>query len=179
MQKAVLALQQQFTLSKSFPLEREWFRLLLAFGSNLGQREQHLNQALTGLSRFCQILQTSSWKKTKPLIDCRYETSDHGFYLNFVSEVVTPLSPYQFYQNVIVPLEDEIGHNRLAKWSPRCLDIDVVFAAKNDALLYQDCTPISVVNGDFIVPHQEYGHREFWKQMIEKELKYDPARQPS
>ena len=170
-QKAVLALQQQFTLNNFLE-----YRLLLAFGSNLGNRKQNLNSALVALQKHSTLLSVSRWQKTKPLKNNLYDTTSHEFYINFVAEVKTSLDPHHFYTDVIVKLEDSIGHSRTSKWMARALDIDVVFAAKNDADSFQDCTPLSCKEGDFFVPHLEYSNRIFWRQMIEDELNYVPKR---
>lgn len=168
MPKDVRVLQQPFTSSK--------FRLLLAFGSNLGDREQNLHYALEYICSYSEIIRFSKWQKTQPLKSSIYNTSNHDYYLNFVAEVKTKLNPYDFYQHVIVKIEDKLGHSRQAKWMPRALDIDVVFAAKNDAISFEHCTPVTLEQGSFFVPHLEYFNRDFWREMIEVELNYVPTR---
>lgn len=153
-------------------------RIILAFGSNLGNREQNLNCALEYISCCSEIIKVSQWQKTAPLKSPTYNTSNHDYYLNFVVEIITNLNPYDFYTHIIVKIENRLGHSRLAKWLPRALDIDVVFAAKNDAASFENCTPISVTleKENFFVPHLEYLNREFWQKMIEVDLNYVPKR---
>ena len=156
--------------------DSENYRLLLAFGSNLGNREQNLNSALEYINRCAEIIQSSQWQKTKPLKNSSYNTSDHDYYLNFVVEIITKLSPYDFYKLVIVKIEDTLGHSRKSKWMSRALDIDVVFAAKNDAISFENCTPVTLAQEGFFVPHLEYFNRDFWQTMIEVDLNYVPKR---
>ncbi len=171
-QKAVQVLQLLSTLNK----DKDSFRLLLAFGSNLEPREQNLKSALQFIGQYSYTLQSSQWKDTAPLKDTRYQTSHHEYYTNFILEVLTDLHPYNFYHSVIVKIEDQLGHSRHSKWMPRALDIDVVFAAKNDAIFFGDCTPVVTECDGFFVPHLEYDNRKFWREMIEVELNYVPKR---
>jgi 2-amino-4-hydroxy-6-hydroxymethyldihydropteridine diphosphokinase len=150
------------------------YRLLLAFGSNLGDREQNLNDALKYISSWSKIICTSSWQKTLPLQNPLYNTADHDYYLNFVVDVATQLKPCDFYSLVIVEIEDRLGHSREAKWMPRALDIDVVFAAQNNSAHFKDCTPVRLRENNFFVPHLEYFKRDFWRKMIEGDLNYVP-----
>lgn len=167
-------MRQQSTLSSSYP--QLPYRLLLAFGSNIGNREQNLICALDYIKKFSTVICSSLWKKTQPLKSSYYNTSNHEYYLNFVIDVATNFNPYEFYKLVIIKIEDTIGHSRHAKWMPRSLDIDVVFAAKNDAVSFTDCTPIALQEEDFFVPHLEYFNRDFWREMIEVDLNYVPKR---
>jgi 2-amino-4-hydroxy-6-hydroxymethyldihydropteridine diphosphokinase len=153
------------------------YRLILAFGSNSGNREINFKNALVELEHYAVILSNSSWKETAPLKSSIYDTSTHEYYINFVAEILTYIDPISFYKNVIVKIENKIGHSRERKWMPRALDIDIVFAAKNDNILFKDCTPIELIEGDFYIPHLEYNNRVFWKMMIEEEMKYVSKRQ--
>jgi 2-amino-4-hydroxy-6-hydroxymethyldihydropteridine diphosphokinase len=174
--KAAHASQQPFTLSNCSPLKIS-YRLLLAFGSNLGNRKQNLRLALNLLKKNSILISTSRWEQTEPLKSDVYLTENHENYVNFIAEIQTHHHPYRFYKEIIVPIEDKIGHSRESKWEPRNLDIDIVFAALNDSLLFQNCTPLSFNINHFIVPHNDYENRKFWKKMVEKDLKYDPNRQ--
>ncbi len=147
---------------------------MLAFGSNLGEREQNLNHALNYISRTSKIIRFSQWKETKPLKNSLYNTEKHNYYLNFVVEVMTQFNPYDFYNIIIVKIENILGHSREEKWESRALDIDVVFASKNDSINFEDCTPITLNQGNFFVPHLEYPNRDFWQEMIEVDLNYVP-----
>ncbi len=173
MQKGVQALLQQSTLSNS---PSSSYRFFLAFGSNLGDRESNLKIALNYIGTYAEVLRLSQWQKTTPLKNSLYNTSNHDYYLNFVAEVITQFNPFDFYNLIIVPIENKLGHCRESKWMPRALDIDVVFAAKNDKPSFAECTPVEVRQGSFFVPHCEYFNRAFWQTMIEVDLNYVPKR---
>lgn len=174
--KAVLVLPQQFTLNKNSSDPANGFRLILAFGSNLGNCELNLDAAIEYLENSCKILSCSQRIKTKPLQNSKYDTTSHNDYLNFVAEIQTYLTPYIFYENVIVPIENKLGHCRKSKWMPRALDIDVLLAAKNDAFSFEECSPIQVNINNFYVPHLEFHQRQFWHEMLEAQRQYVPKR---
>lgn len=146
------------------------YRYLLAFGSNLGNRAENFKKALLLLEPFLHVKYQTTWRSTTPLIHSKYDTSDHDYYLNFVCDGVSDLDPFIFYRDVIVKIEDQIGHCRVKKWQPRNLDIDILFAAKNNSPNFNKCYPLVIEQNDFVVPHLCYFEREFWRQMVEKEL---------
>lgn len=119
---------------------------------------------------FFQIKSQSSWAKTTPLKHALYDTSGHEEYFNFVCDGSSFLDPNSFYQKAIIPIENAVGHSREGKWLPRKLDIDVLFAAKNEHEDFNLCTPIKVLEQDFFIPHGSYFERDFWRVMVEKEL---------
>lgn len=148
------------------------YRYLLALGSNLGDRVENLKTALFLLEPFLRVLRQSPWQWTKPLRHATYKTDDHEDYVNFVCEAVCLLDPTELYQRVIVKIEDELGHCRAEKWRPRQLDIDILFAAKNDGDAFFLCSAVQLNQGNaLIVPHKDYFDRLFWRQMVEEDLK--------
>lgn len=152
------------------------YRCLLAFGSNLGDRIFNFERALYELEPFVQIRQQTCWHETMPLTHPVHDTSHHKNYLNFVCDVQSNVNPMELYSSVIVKIEDKIGHSRAQKWQPRHLDIDILFAAKNDAQNFENCSPWVINRNGFSVPHQSYFEREFWRQMVEKELFVTPEK---
>lgn len=146
------------------------YRYLLAFGSNLEDKVQNLTKGLDLLTPFFQIKSQTCWSKTTPLKHKVYDTSNHEDYLNFICDGVSFLDPNSFYQKAIIPIENAVGHSREGKWLPRKLDIDVLFAAKNEHEDFNFCTPVKVMGGDLFVPHVSYFERDFWREMVEKEL---------
>ncbi len=147
------------------------FRLLLAFGSNLGNKEEHVQEGLKYLQSRATTLQMSSWLYTKPWVNPAYPAAQyHQDYLNFIIEIATQIDPYQFYQTVIVPIENIRGHSRIAKWEPRGLDIDILYAALNDAVSIEDCTPFIFSRDEFFIPHTAFFDRDFWRELLEEEL---------
>lgn len=154
------------------------FRLILAFGSNLGNLEQNL---LTALDFFNQsdpsfmLLKQSKLYLTAPFPNSAYSTQYQDDYLNFVCDIQTNESPFDFYKNFIVPIEDQLGHSRDAKWKPRCLDVDILFSAFNTHDDFKKCTPIIVQNSGFCIPHKGVLNLErvVIKNLLKNELNLD------
>lgn len=154
------------------------FRLILAFGSNLGDLRQNF---LTALDFFhhsgsgFSICKQSAWHRTSPFQSSSYQVKNHNDYLNFVCDVVVHENPIDFYRNFIVPIEDQIGHSREQKWMPRSLDVDILLSAYHVHSRFDQCTPLIVQTPDFCVPHREILHAErvVIKNMLLNELNLD------
>jgi 2-amino-4-hydroxy-6-hydroxymethyldihydropteridine diphosphokinase len=143
------------------------YRYLLAFGSNLGDREAHCRRGLDVLATVLTIRHSSPWVYTPALISPLYDCSDHGEYLNFVIDSATALGPEQLYQE-IVAIEDRIGHDRQSKWRPRQLDIDILAWSDNDAALFVSCSPRRWYGelSQLQIPHPELQQRTFLLEAI-------------
>ena len=91
--------------------------VLLALGSNLGDRAANLNFALDRLAP----VRVSSFHETAPV-----GYLDQGPFLNAAALVRTPLDPAAFFQ-VIQALELELGRQRTIPNGPRTIDLDILF----------------------------------------------------
>ncbi len=117
----------------------------LSLGSNLGDRQKNIGNAIHYLKEEGIILTTaSSFFMTEPV----------GFllqpeFLNQVIKAETSLSPQKLLQLVLM-IENEIGRIRVFHWGPRIIDIDI--------LLYDDSV---VKQKNLIIPHQELHKRNF------------------
>ena len=98
-------------------------KYVLLTGSNLGNREQLLEDALQAIEdSIGSIVKTSSIHQTEPL---GFE-SEHMF-LNQAVLVETELDPYQVL-NKIHEIESGLGRTRERKqWVSRVIDIDIPF----------------------------------------------------
>lgn len=133
------------------------YRLVLAFGSNIGDRKQNFAIALKYLQEndtSFQILKQSPFLITKPFQNPQYSIQNQEDYLNFVCEVITSVHPFRFYQDLIVPIEDLLGHSRTEKWASRALDIDILLAATNNESSFENCNPMIIDNENFSLPHK-------------------------
>jgi 2-amino-4-hydroxy-6-hydroxymethyldihydropteridine diphosphokinase len=93
----------------------------LALGSNLGERETHLREALLSLrARGVSVLRQSSLYLTEPV-----GGPPQGFYLNAAAEVQSALSPEALLATCL-EVERERGRVRGAKDGPRTLDLDLL-----------------------------------------------------
>lgn len=94
----------------------------LSFGSNMGDREQQINDALNLLNTLPET------KVTK--ISSLYETAPVGGveqddFLNGVVALETNLSPIELLDN-IQAIELKLNRVRKIHWGPRTIDLDIV-----------------------------------------------------
>ncbi|ADL67952.1 2-amino-4-hydroxy-6-hydroxymethyldihydropteridine pyrophosphokinase [Thermoanaerobacterium thermosaccharolyticum DSM 571] len=117
----------------------------MSIGSNVGDREGYLKSALIKLTKNSVIIE-----KVSPI----YETEPVGYkeqgkFLNAVVQTKTELKPHELLK-VINTVEKELGRERLIRWGPRTIDIDI--------LLYGDVT---INDDDLKIPHERMWERAF------------------
>lgn len=118
----------------------------LALGSNLGDRLENLKATVAFLNQESRIVVTK-----KSLI---YETKPYGDvpqdnYLNAVIQIDTDYTPQELLV-VTQTVEKKLKRERLIRWGPRTIDIDIL-------LLGQQI----VTEPDLVIPHQEIAKRSF------------------
>jgi 2-amino-4-hydroxy-6-hydroxymethyldihydropteridine diphosphokinase len=120
--------------------------IFLAIGTNLGDREINLKEALTKIEDFIgQVPKTSSVYETEPW---GFKTKDN--FLNMVVEVETSLSPLILLENVQI-IESLMGRVRGRKrYASRTIDIDILF--------YED---LKEEDENLIIPHPLLHRRKF------------------
>lgn len=126
--------------------------VFLLLGSNLGNRELFLQQAvqlieqnIAPVTKASGIYETQSWGKT-----------DEPDYLNQVVQLQTEL-PAQTVLKRILNIEIMLGRKRDVKWGSRIIDIDILF--------YGD----KIINEpELIVPHPELHNRRFTLEPLEE-----------
>ena len=117
-------------------------RAFLGLGSNLGDREHYLREAIDSLPG---VVQVSPLYETDPVGG----PGGQGAYLNVVVEIETELSPRDLL-GVCHRLESAAHRVRSERWGPRTLDVDI--------LLYDDLT---VDEPDLQIPHPRMWQRRF------------------
>ena len=119
--------------------------IYIALGSNLGNREDNLKEALHRLrQKGIQIIAVSDFITTKP-----YGVTDQPDFLNAVAEVKTDKSPVDLLHSLL-QTEREMGRRRLRRWGERNIDLDL--------LLYDD----QIIDlPDLKVPHPDMQNRDF------------------
>ena len=95
----------------------------IGLGSNLGDRQQYLTNAIELLGKTEYI--------TVNIISKVYETKPVGYidqpdFLNCVVEISTTLSPYELL-DICMNIENDLERKRIIKWGPRTVDLDVLF----------------------------------------------------
>ena len=104
----------------------------LSLGSNLGEREANLRQAVHELRKLGEITAVSSFYETEPV-----EFTAQPWFLNIVVELETELMPRQLL-SAVLKIERDMGRKRVQPKGPRLIDIDIVLfgnTAMNDAKL--------------------------------------------
>lgn len=119
----------------------------IALGSNLGDREGFLRLAVRGLGN---VTKMSDVYETDPVGG----PDDQGPYLNMVVEVETSLDPYALLRRC-QGIEAEAMRQRMVRWGPRTLDVDIV--------AYDD---IAVDSEDLTIPHPRFAERRFVLQPL-------------
>jgi len=116
----------------------------LSLGSNVGDRNARLLEALGRLSVLAPSRAVSSFYETEPV-----EVTDQPWFLNAVIAIETEQSPEQLMASVL-QIEEAMGRQRVQKKGPRSIDIDI--------LLFGD----QVVNSsDVTIPHPAMHERRF------------------
>ncbi len=101
-------------------------RAVLALGSNLGDRKQHLKDALSEIAKLpsTKLLATSSVLETVAITEVG-EDQSRPSYLNSVAIVETELNAEKLHQ-LTAEIENSLGRVRETKWQDRTIDIDVI-----------------------------------------------------
>jgi 2-amino-4-hydroxy-6-hydroxymethyldihydropteridine diphosphokinase len=119
----------------------------IALGSNLGQREVFLAEALRAISALAatRVLGHTDAEETAPIGPVA-----QGPFLNQMIAIETDLSPQDLLAE-LKRIETDAGRVRTARWGPRTLDLDIVLFEKQ-----------SVREPGLTVPHPELSNRDFW-----------------
>ena len=119
--------------------------IYIALGSNLGNREENLKDALRRLEqKGIRVIAVSDFITTKP-----YGVTDQPDFLNAVAEVKTEKTPVELLHSLL-KTEREMGRKRLRRWGERNIDLDL--------LLYND---LIIDLPDLKVPHPDMQNRDF------------------
>jgi 2-amino-4-hydroxy-6-hydroxymethyldihydropteridine diphosphokinase len=118
----------------------------LSIGSNIGDRLQHLTDAIRALHLHDKIVVTS--------VSSVYETAPVGYteqadFLNLVVLIETTLDAYALL-GICQKIENELGRVREKRWGPRIVDLDI--------LLYNHD---SIIAENLTVPHPRMHERAF------------------
>ena len=117
----------------------------LGLGSNIGNRDANISQALDKLQADdLRLLHVSSLYETEPM-----GFHDQPWFLNQVAEFETELEPMQLLRR-IHGVEKALGRKREIVNGPRTIDIDI--------LLFGD---VVMKTADLAIPHPRYRERRF------------------
>lgn len=127
-------------------VDRKWHTAYIGVGSNIGNKEDNIKQAIEkiNLSQLTRVTKIANMYVTKPV-----GYTDQDDFLNTALEVKTLLKPKELI-NLLLGIEKELKRERIIKWGPRTIDLDI--------LLYDDLIT------DFeeaIIPHPRMHERNF------------------
>ena len=134
--------------SVSVKIHRAWHQVYVAFGSNMGDREGHIERGLAMLGTYAgiRVEKSSEIIRTAP-----YGGVEQEEFLNGVVSLKTYLSPQELLQ-VLHEIEASENRERTIHWGPRTLDLDILFY--DDLVLDEEelCIPhIDLQNRDFVL----------------------------
>jgi 2-amino-4-hydroxy-6-hydroxymethyldihydropteridine diphosphokinase len=133
----------------------------LLIGGNLGDRSGYLKEAITNISSQCGIIKQLS---------AVYESESWGNlnqsnYLNQALELHTELDQHALLK-CTMSIEDSLGRTREGLYSPRTIDIDILYF--NDLIIQDNMLTI---------PHPRISERKFVLIPMNEiaEMHYDPV----
>ena len=124
-------------------------RAYLGLGSNLGDREALLRQAIQRLRAHGEVAAVSGIYESPALLPKDAPTSWDIPYLNQVLALDSTLDADELLQ-AIQQIEADLGRKRHARWAPRSMDIDI--------LLYGNK---AVASEAITIPHPHMHLRDF------------------
>jgi 2-amino-4-hydroxy-6-hydroxymethyldihydropteridine diphosphokinase len=92
----------------------------LSLGSNIGDREKNLREAIAHLHQAGQVTRVSSYYETKPM-----ELAEQPWFLNCALELQTSLTPVVLLQTLL-KIERMMGRERTQAKGPRNIDLDLL-----------------------------------------------------
>ncbi len=117
----------------------------LGLGSNIGDREAHLRDAVNQLqARDLRLRRVSGIYETEPV-----GLREQRWFLNQVAEFETELHPLQLLRRT-ARIETRLGRKRLMVNGPRTIDIDILLFGSD-----------IVKTPELTVPHPRYRERRF------------------
>lgn len=130
----------------SVRIDRGWHTAYIALGSNMGDRAAWLELGRSGLEKHpaCRDVKMASLYGSLP-----YGGVEQEDFVNSALSLRTLLSPYELL-DVLHGLEQEAGRERLVRWGPRTLDLDLIFY---DDLVLDDPR--------LTIPHPDLENRDF------------------
>lgn len=127
-------------------IERKWNKVYIAAGSNLGNKEETLKEAIYKIDKRkdCVVTKVSNFYTTDPV---GYEDQDQ--FVNCVFEINTLQTPSEL-MDTLLEVEKDFKRERIIRWGPRTLDLDIIFY--NDIISYDE---------HILIPHPRAHERQF------------------
>lgn len=135
----------------SIKIHRGWHKAYLGIGSNMGDKQKYLSDAVMALGAYpeIEVKKVSEFIITEP-----YGGVEQEEFLNGALEIETIFGPEELLE-VLHKIEHEAGRERKVHWGPRTLDLDILFY---DRICYE--------SDDLIIPHPDLENRIFVLQPL-------------
>ncbi len=126
----------------------------LSLGSNVGDREQQLRDAIARLENVGRVVAVSSFYETEPV-----EFTDQAWFLNCAVTLETTATAEEL-MSALLEIERQMGRQRVQKKGPRTIDLDI--------LLFRDpLTDDAVIDSPALtIPHPAMHRRRFVLQPL-------------
>ena len=130
----------------SVNMTRAWHTAYLSFGSNMGNKQELIEEGIQKLRDHAHIknVTVSNLITTKP-----YGPVEQEDFLNGCLKLETLMDAEELLV-FLHQIEAEANRERIVRWGPRTLDMDIVFF---DKLVYE--------SDDLIIPHVDMHNRAF------------------
>ena len=127
-------------------IERGWHEAFISIGSNIGDKEANLKEAIDRMNSFkdIEVEKVSSFIVTEP-----WGYLDQEEFLNGVLKIRTLLSPKDLVRRLL-GIEEDMKRERVLRWGPRIIDLDIIFY--DDLILEDD---------EITLPHPRMEERDF------------------
>ena len=126
----------------------------LSLGSNVGDREQRLRDAIARLETVGLVVSVSSFYETEPV-----EFTDQTWFLNCAVALETAATAEELMTGLL-DIERQMGRQRVQKKGPRSIDLDILLfvdSLKGDAV---------IDSPELIIPHPAMHQRRFVLQPL-------------
>ena len=132
--------------SVSVTITRKWHKVYIAFGSNMGDKENYINNGINEIKStpYFRNLNVSEFYYSTP-----YGGVEQDDFVNGVLEVDTMLEPYELLK-FLHEVEQKANRERIQHWGPRTLDLDILLF--DDEILDEK---------DLVIPHKDMKNRDF------------------
>lgn len=132
--------------SVSVQLIRGWHKVYVAFGSNMGEKETYIQNAVKEFedSIYFRNIKMSDLFYSRP-----YGGVEQEDFVNGILEMETMLEPFELLE-ILHEVEKKAGRIRIQHWGPRTLDLDIIFY---DDLVLDD--------EELQIPHKDMINRDF------------------
>ncbi|GGC58253.1 2-amino-4-hydroxy-6-hydroxymethyldihydropteridine diphosphokinase [Pedobacter quisquiliarum] len=124
----------------------EYKEVYMLLGSNLGDREMMMQQAVERIEAEIGVISArSAYYETEP-----WGNTNQPPFINMAIAVRTWMPPLEVLETAL-NIEKSLGRKRLVRWGSRTIDIDLIFYADD----------IIAIEDKLYIPHPEMQNRRF------------------